>query len=84
VIGFFQDIVTLIWNLIDTLVSTSIRIDSIRFDNTEFAHWMGYARYAMGDTLYVLFTTTILISIGASMWSYLLKGIAMLKGLLPW
>jgi hypothetical protein len=81
---FLSNIVSLIKGIIDTIVNTSDRIDSIKFDNTEFANWLGYARYAMGDSLYILFTTTVLISIGATIWGYITKGIAAIRGLLPW
>lgn len=83
-IEFFQNIVDIISNIINILADTATNIDSITFDSTAFADWLGYARYAMGDPLYILFTTTILISIGVTLWTYLLKGIEMIKSLLPW
>jgi hypothetical protein len=83
-LDFLANIVSLISSFIDTIFNTTTRINSIQFDNTVFTDWMGYARYAMGDPLYIMFTTTILISIGVTMWGYITKGIAAIRALLPW
>jgi hypothetical protein len=83
-IGFLASIVALIKETISVIVNTTDRIDAIKFDNTAFAEWLGYARYAMGDPLYILFTSVILISIGVTLWTYLLKGIGYIKTILPW
>lgn len=83
-IDFFQNIVDIITNVISIIANTADNIDTIKFNSTAFADWLGYARYAMGDPLYIMFTTTILISIGVTLWTYLLKGVEMIKSLLPW
>lgn len=83
-IGFLASIVQLINQTIDIIINTTDRIDEITFDNTAFAEWLGYARYAMGDPLYILFTSVILISIGVTLWTYLLKGISYIRSILPW
>ncbi len=83
-IEFLQSIVQLISDFITYVSQTADNIDSIKFESTAFADWLGYARYCMGDPLYILFTTVIEISIGVTMWTYLLKGISYIKALLPW
>lgn len=83
-IDFLQGIVTLISDFVSIMISTANNIDTIEFETTAFADWLGYARYVMGDPLYIMFTTSVLISIGVTMWVYLLKGIEMIKSLLPW
>lgn len=83
-LDFFQSIVSMIWTMITTINDTADRIDSITFKSSVFSDWLGYARYVMGDPVYVLFSTTLLISLGASMWTFLLKGIDMLRRILPW
>ena len=79
-----DNIVQLISDVIEIITTTATNIDSITFTNTVFHEYLGYAKYAMGSTLYGLFTTVILISIGVTLWSYLLKGIGMIKNLLPY
>lgn len=81
---FFQEVVNFIYSVLNIIATTADNIDTIKFESTVFADWMGYARYAMGDPLYILFTTTILISIGVTLWTYLIKGIGYLRGMLPW
>lgn len=81
---FFQNIVTIIQTVIQTIADTAKNIDGIKFEGTAFSDWLGYARYGMGSPLYTLFTVVILISIGISIWTFLLKGISYLKSILPW
>lgn len=82
--NFLSQLFELISNVVHIIQTTANNIDSITFNDTVFATYLGYARYVMGDPLYSLFTTVILIAIGISLWSYLLKGIGMLKNLLPY
>jgi hypothetical protein len=83
-IEFFQNVVALVGSVITILIDTASNIDSINFETSVFNDYFGYARYCMGETLYMLLTTVVLIAVGVTIWSYLLKGIGMLKNLLPW
>lgn len=64
---------------IDTLNNTCARIDSIEFDDSSFSLYLGYAHYALGTPLYVLFTTVVLISLGVSLWSLILRFVMFLR-----
>jgi hypothetical protein len=79
-----QEIYDLVVGTVETLTTTCQRIESITFEDSEIYTWLGYAHYAMGTPLYTLFTTVILIGVGVTLWSYLLKGIGYIKNLLPW
>lgn len=81
-IDFFKSIVELITNLVTTISGTADRIDEITFEGSVFVDYLGYAKYAMGAPLYTLFTSIILIAIGVSLWSYLVKGVMYIRGLL--
>jgi hypothetical protein len=69
---------------VETLNTTCENINSIDFEDSELMTWLGYAHYAMGTPLYVLFTTVTLIGVGVSLWSFMLKGISYIRNLLPW
>jgi uncharacterized protein YfbU (UPF0304 family) len=70
--------------LVDTIVKTTEVIDSINFDGMVIVPYLGYARYVMGDVLYVTLTSLLIIGVGVTLWTYVLKGIGYLKNLLPW
>lgn len=82
--ALFEKIVLLLNNIISTISDTADRIDSINFEESGVFNYLGYAHNAMGDPLYSLFTTVCLISLGVTMWTYLLKGIGYIKNILPW
>lgn len=67
---------------IETLNNTCVRIDSIEFEDSLFSVYLGYAHYALGTPLYVLFTTVVLISLGVSLWSFILRFIMFLRQML--
>lgn len=84
-VEFLYRILELLGLAIGVINDTAARLDSIDFNNDfVFVHYLGYAKYVMGTPLYTLFTTVILIAIGVTLWTYLLKGIGYLKHLLPW
>jgi hypothetical protein len=80
VLGSFIEFLT---GLIQIISDTASNIDHITFEKSLFKDYMGYAHYAMGTPLYTLFTTIILIAIGVTLWTYILKGIGMIRNLLP-
>lgn len=84
VLNVLKELYDLIVGTVETLNQTCDCINSISFDNSEIYQWLGYAHYVMGDPLYQLFTTVMLVGVGVTLWTYLLKGIAYLKSLLPW
>lgn len=80
-----QYILQLITDLIDIITGTAERIDSITFqEGNIILQYLGYAKYVMTTPLYTMFTTVILISVGVTVWTYLLKGLGYLKNVLPW
>jgi hypothetical protein len=70
-IEFLKNISTLISASYDLLTNTAHRIDSVNFNETVFHEYLGYAAYVMGQPLYGLFITTVLIAIGLSLWAFL-------------
>jgi hypothetical protein len=79
-----KEIYDLISGTIETFNTTCERIESISFEDSEIYTWLGYAHYVMGSPLYELFTSVMLIGVGVSLWTFLLKGIGYIKNLLPW
>lgn len=58
-------------------------LNAIEFDKSFAAEYLGYIKYAMGDTLFMMYSSVALIFGGASLWSFTLKGINFIKELLP-
>lgn len=83
-IDIVKEIFDTVQATVETLTTTCRRIESIDFEDSSILTWLGYAHYAMGTPLYVLFTTVVLIGLGVSLWSFMLKGIMYLRSLLPW
>jgi hypothetical protein len=79
-----NEIYELVTGTIETLTTTCQRIESISFEDSGIYTWLGYAHYVMGSPLYELFTSVMLIGVGVTLWTYLLKGIGYIKNLLPW
>ena len=90
-VEFFTEIFDTLVNFISQLINLPYELlyqateslNSIEFDQTLLFNYLGYMRFAMGDTLYFMFSTVALIFIGASLWSFTLKGINFIKELLP-
>lgn len=74
----------IVTGVLETIVQTTDNLDSIQFDESFLATYFGYAKYAMGSTLFGLFSTVVLIALGISIWSFLLKGFGYIRNLLPW
>lgn len=68
---------------VDAFTGTCRRIDSVTFTDMALNDWLGYAHYVMGTPLYTLFSTVLLIAIGITIWTYVLKGIKLLLSILP-
>lgn len=81
---FLYRLVQLLWLSIEAIQNTTKELDKITFTDTTMKDYLGYARYAMGTPLYTLFSSVILIAVGVTLWTYMLKGIGYLKNLLPW
>ena len=58
-------------------------LNGVDFDKTLPAQYLGYMHFAMGNVLYSGFTGVALIMVGASLWSFILKGIDFLKSVIP-
>lgn len=82
-IEFFQEIGLLINGTTQVLCETCERIDSITFQDNFFTQYLGYTHYVLGTPLFTLLTSVILIGIGISIWTYLLKGIDYIRNLIP-
>lgn len=83
IIEFFKNLWDIVTAVVETIVLTAERIDSITFEDNGLTRYLGYARYVMGDLLYGLFTTSVLIALGLSLWTLVMKGIGLLRNFLP-
>lgn len=84
-IEFAKQLYELVVSLLQIISSTADRLDSITFeDGSMILNYLGYAKYVMTTPLYSLFTSIVLISLGVTVWTYLLKGLGYLKNILPW
>lgn len=81
-IDFFKNLIELLTNIIGVLGDTANRIDEVTFDDSLFKQYLGYAKYVMGTSLFTVFTSSVLIAIGVSMWTYLIKGVFYIRSLL--
>lgn len=79
---FLSSIVKLFTDSLEILTKTADRIDSITFDNSVPVEYLGYARYVLGDTFYLLFTTVVLIALGVALWSFLVKGVGYIRNII--
>jgi hypothetical protein len=81
---FLERLFNLLVSVGESIDETSRQLYSIDFQNNIFTEYMGYFRYVVGDTNYILFTTVLLIAIGISLWKYVIQGFSYIKSFLPW
>lgn len=79
---FWVALIEILWNITETLTSTTEAIDSVDFENNPFADYLGYAKYVTGDPLWLMFTTVMTVSIGVTIYKTFLRGVALIKQLL--
>lgn len=79
---FLSSILNMFTNALETLILTADRIDSITFDNSIPSQYLGYARFVLGDTFYILFTSVVLIALGITLWSIVVKGVNYIRGII--
>ena len=84
VLEIISRIYTVISEVMEAICNTADTINSVDFGNTLFAKYMGYFHYVVGSPNYEIFTTLVLIGAGISLFGFILKGIGLLKNLLPW
>lgn len=83
ILEFFEMVYDLFVLPFEMLESATVALDSFEFSTTLLYQYLGYMHFAMGDALYIAFSSVALVMIGASLWSFILKGIDFLKSVLP-
>lgn len=79
ILQFFETLMEMIYDTYETISLAATTIAEFDFAESPFITYMGYARYAMGDPLYITFTSVCVISLGFQMWTITLKGIQIIK-----
>lgn len=79
---FWLALIEILWNITETLVTTTKTIDSVNFKDNIFLDYMGYAKYVTGNALWSMLTSVILISVGLTVYKTFLKGVQLIKDLL--
>lgn len=94
-INFFTQVsqsISHIWNQLILIINTVTNglascityLDSVQFNNSFAANYLGYVHYIIGDVNYIALTSMFIIGIGAALWQFTLKGVGFLKNFLPW
>ena len=68
---------------VTVMENATASLNAIEFDQTLLSDYLGYMHYFMGDTLYMMFSSLALIFGGASLWSFIVKGLNWLLDLIP-
>lgn len=76
-------LIDILEDMISTIDSTADAIDSITFKDSFFSDYLGYVRYVLGDTFYLLFSSVVLISLGIGLFTTFLRGWQLIRSLLP-
>lgn len=79
VLEFIELLMDTIYNAYETVTLAATTIGDFDFGSSPIPLYMGYARYAMGDPLYIMFTSVCIISLGFQMWSLVLKAVQLIK-----
>ncbi|PJO40625.1 hypothetical protein [Lysinibacillus xylanilyticus] len=79
---FWSAIIAILVTIADVLLNTTDRIDAINYDDLEIVNYLGYVKYVLGDTLWFMLMSGILISIGVTVYFTFLRGIKLVKDLL--
>lgn len=80
----FTSIVTLLTDIVEIVRTTVGLLNGVDFNNSIVAEYLGYVRFIFGPTLWLMFSTVLLIPLGVTVWIYCLKGIGYIKEILPW
>ncbi|PJO44004.1 hypothetical protein, partial [Lysinibacillus xylanilyticus] len=65
---FWSAIIAILVTIADVLLNTTDRIDAINYDDLEIVNYLGYVKYVLGDTLWFMLMSGILISIGVTVY----------------
>lgn len=83
ILEFFKMVYDLFVLPFEIMNSATNTLNGIEFSTTLAYQYLGYMHFAMGTVLYAGFTGVALVMVGASLWSFILKGIDFLKSVLP-
>ena len=80
---FLREITQVLTIGVETISEAAEALKDYEFKASIVGQYLGHMHYAMGTPLYMMFTTAALIGIGASLWSFIIKGVNWLLDLLP-
>jgi hypothetical protein len=58
-------------------------LNAYNFDKTLLSEYLSYFHYAVGTPIFILFTSLALIAIAISIWSLVVKAIALIMEIIP-
>lgn len=82
-IEFFEKIVDLFLLPLEFLNNAAAALNNFHFDETILYDYLGYMHFAMGTPLYIIFSSVLLIGIGASLWSFIIKAVNWILEMIP-
>lgn len=69
-LGLYNSLIDTLSGIVGTLVDTTEHINDVAFTDNAFYDYLGYAKYAMGSTLYVTFFGFVSLVIGIQVFSW--------------
>lgn len=81
---FFSLIFSIIYKMTVAMHNATVQLDSVNFTDTIMANYLGYVKYVTGDLIYIALITGAQIALGITLWKLLLRGVGLVKNLLPW
>lgn len=81
---FLKELGDIASSVVDAMDTGVKYLNSVDFTQTAVFKYLGYFRWVMGDINYFAFTSTIIIGLAVTIWTYTLKGLNYLKTFLPW
>jgi hypothetical protein len=81
---FFTDVFGIVESMMGAMNRATFYLDETDFNTSIVAEYIGYFRFIVGDLVYIAFITVAQIALGITLWKLLLKGVMLIKSLLPW
>lgn len=82
-IEFFEKIGALFLLPLEFLNNAAKALNDYQFEELILYDFLGYMHFAMGTPLYMLFSSVVLIGVGASLWSFIVKAVNWLIDMIP-
>lgn len=80
---FFKELGNIVSSMVTSMGDAVDYLDAVEFKDSGLFQFLGYFHYVMGSANYFAFTSVMLIGLGVTLWTYTLKGIDLIRSLLP-